>query len=75
MQKEEMLQRFEVAKNVAGSGSNGMLREEIARQTEEFLKAGGRINNIDEGVTSEDKAAPPLGFHLKLNGSTPHAMS
>jgi hypothetical protein len=46
-------------------------RQEVSRQTEEFLKAGGRIHHIDPGVTGESSVEFRMGFNLNLPNANP----
>ena len=52
--------------------SKHQLREEIARQTQQFLGAGQQVAEIPKGVSSRDEAAAPLRpekWHMeKSNG-------
>lgn len=41
----------------------------IAAQTEAFLKAGGKINQIDTGVSGQQSVAGPK--HIQLGNSKP----
>ena len=42
------------------------LRAELERETERFLKRGGRVENVPRGTSGKDPSDPPLFLNRRL---------
>jgi hypothetical protein len=46
--------------------SKDELRAELEKETERFLKQGGRVKNVPTGVSGKDPGDPPLFLNRRL---------